>query len=90
MIGYRILNNLEELLLGVDGSNRKTVKELDHKTGESLERTWNSDSWADLDKNTFSRVNVNLEFSSFIDWRIEEGQETLAGLAGDISHHGIY
>lgn len=34
--------------------------ELTHQTGETLECTWDSDTWVDLDKNTLGGVDVNL------------------------------
>jgi len=50
---------------------------LDHETSESLEGTWDADRWTDLDKNSFSCVNVDLKQASLIDWRVEEGKQTL-------------
>ena len=53
------------------------MKELDHKTGESLEGTWNTDGWADLDENTFGGMDVDLQLSGLVDRRVEQGKEAL-------------
>jgi len=50
---------------------------LDHETSESLECTWDSDRWAHFDKDAFSGVDVNLKLASLVEWRVEEGKETL-------------
>lgn len=36
------------------------MEQLDHKTGESLECTRDTDGWADLDEYTFGGMNVDL------------------------------
>lgn len=36
------------------------MKELDHKTCESLEGTWYADRWADFDENTLGGVDIDL------------------------------
>lgn len=77
MVGYRVLDDFQQLLLRVCGSDGKTVQELDHQTGESLEGTGNAHGGANFDENAFGRVDVYLELSGFIDGRIEEGEEAL-------------
>lgn len=77
MVGDRILNDLEELFLGVNGSDGETVEELDHETCEALECTWNTNGRADFDQDTFGGVNVDLQLASFVDRRVEEGKQTL-------------
>lgn len=77
MIGNRVRNDAEKFFLGVDRSDREAVQELNHKTGETLEGTWNSDGWADLDKDTLGCVDINLKSSSLVDRGIEEGEKTL-------------
>jgi hypothetical protein len=53
------------------------MEQLDHKTSESLEGTWDSDGWADFDENTPGGVDVDLKLACLIDRRIEESKETL-------------
>lgn len=48
-----------------------------HEAGETLERARYSNSRADLDEHTFSSVDVDLEFASFVDRRIEQSKEAL-------------
>jgi len=67
-----ILDDFEQLLLRGCGSDRETMEELDHETSESLKGTRNSDSWADLDEDTFRCVDINLQFACLIDRRIKE------------------
>jgi hypothetical protein len=50
---------------------------LDHKTGESLEGTWDANCWTNFDENTFGGMNVDLQLASFIDRRVEKGKEAL-------------
>jgi len=53
------------------------MKELDHETSKSFESTRNSNSWADFDEDSFGGVDVDLKFACLVDWRVEEGKETL-------------
>ena len=53
------------------------MEQLDHKTSESLEGTWDSDGWADFDENTPGGVDVDLKLACLIDRRVEEGKEAL-------------
>ena len=53
------------------------MEELDHQTRKSLKGTWDSDGWADFDEDTFSSVDVDLETTSLIDRRVEEGKKAL-------------
>ena len=56
---------------------------MDHKTGETLEGTRNSDSRADFDEDSFGSMDVNLEFSGFVNRRIKESKETLQRISID-------
>lgn len=53
------------------------MQELNHKTCKPLEGTWDAHSRRNFDQYTFRSVNVYLEFASFVDWRIQQGEETL-------------
>lgn len=53
------------------------MKELHHQTSEALEGTWDADGGADRDEDSFSGVDVDLQFACLVDWRIEEGKKTL-------------
>jgi hypothetical protein len=77
MIRDWVRNDLQQLLLRVDGSNGEAMEELDHETSESLEGTWDANGWADFDEDAFGGVDVDLKFACLVDWRVEEGKETL-------------
>ncbi len=77
MVGDRVLDNFQELLLGVDGSDCKSVKKLDHETCESFEGTWDSDCGADFNEDSFGSMNIDLKLASFVDRRIKESEEAL-------------
>lgn len=79
MVGDWVLDDFEKLLLRVGGADRETVQELDHETSEALESTWDAHSWADLDEDTLGGGDVDLEETSLVDWRIEEGEKALEG-----------
>lgn len=53
------------------------MQELDHQARESLKGTRDTDGRADFDENALGGVDVDLEFPSFVDGRIEEGEEAL-------------
>lgn len=53
------------------------MQELDHQPCESLERTRDTDGRADLDEDALGGMDVDLEFSGFVDGGIEEGEEAL-------------
>ena len=77
MVGDRVLDDLEELLLRVGGANRQTVEQLDHQTGEPLEGSRNADGRVDLDQNTLGRVDEDLEAASLVDGGVQKSEETL-------------
>lgn len=67
MVGNWILNDLQKFFLRICRANGEAVEELDHETCKSLKGTWNSDGRADLDKDTFGSMNVDLKFTCFVD-----------------------
>lgn len=77
MVRDRVLNDLQELLLGRGRLDGETVKELDHETGESLEGTWDTDGGADFDEDSFGGVDVDLQLASLVDWRVKKRKEAL-------------
>ena len=70
-------DDLEQLLLRVDGSNGQPVQQLDHQASKTLERSWDADCRAHFDQNTFGSVDVDLQLAGLVDGRIEEGQQAL-------------
>lgn len=57
------------------------MKELNHQAGKPLECTWNAHGGVDFDQDAFGGMDVDLQFSSFVDGGIEEGQKALSSLA---------
>lgn len=74
MIGDRVLDNLEQFLLRICRADGKSVEELDHQAREALEGTRYADCRADFDENAFCSVNVDLELSGLVDWRVKESE----------------
>jgi hypothetical protein len=77
VIGYRVLDNLEELFLRVCRSYGQFVEELDHEPSEALEGTRYPHCRADFDKHSFRGVNVDLKLSSFVYWRVQKSKQAL-------------
>jgi hypothetical protein len=77
VVGDWILDDFQELLLRVDGSDCESVEELDHETSESLEGTRNSNGRAYFNEDSFGGVDVNLKLPYLVDRRIEKSKETL-------------
>lgn len=71
MVGDRILDDLEQLLLGVGGANRESVEELNHEPGKAFESARYPDARTDFDKNSFGGMYVDLELAGLVDGRIE-------------------
>jgi len=72
-----ILDDFEELLLGIDAADREAVEELDHETGETLERAGDADGGGDFDEDVLGGVDVDLELAGFVDRGVEEGEKAL-------------
>lgn len=53
------------------------MKKLHHQACKSFESPWYSYSRADFDEDTFCCMYEDLELSSFVDGRVEEGKEAL-------------
>lgn len=77
MVGDGVLDHLEQALVRGGGADVETVEELDHQTGEPLERPWDSDGRVDLDEDLVGGVDVHLELAGLVDGRVEEGEEAL-------------
>ena len=68
MISDWIFDHFQELFLRVRGANRESMQQLDHKTSETLECTWDSDCGADFDEDAFSGSNIDLKKPSLVNW----------------------
>ena len=77
MVGDWILNDFEELLLRAYGSDRQSVKQLDHKTCESLEGSWDTNGWTNFDEDAICGMDVDLQFTGLVNGRVEESEEAL-------------
>jgi len=53
------------------------MEELNHQAGETLERPRNPNGWRNFDEDTFSGMDVDLEFAGLVDWGIEKGKKAL-------------
>jgi hypothetical protein len=77
VVGDGVLDDLEELLLRVGGADGETVEQLDHKTGETLEGSGNTDGGVDFDQNSLGGVDEDLEATGLVDGGVKESQKTL-------------
>ena len=84
MVGNRVCDHLEELFLRVGGTDGETVEELNHQTGEPLERTRNTDGRGDFNEDSFGGVNVNLEKAFLVDRGVEKREQTLGWLVATV------
>jgi hypothetical protein len=57
------------------------MEELNHETGESFEGTRDTDCRTDFDEDAFGSVDVDFEFTSLVDRRVEKSKKTLVWLA---------
>lgn len=71
MVCDRVLNNLQQLLVGVGGADGKSMQELDHESGKTLECSRNANRGIDFDQNAFCGMDVNLKFTGFINGGVE-------------------
>lgn len=55
------------------------MQQLDHQTGEALKGSGDTDRGRDLNEDTLGSMDVNLELASFVDGRVQQGEETLVG-----------
>lgn len=70
-------DDLEQLLGGGGGADGQAVQELDHEAGEALERAGEADGRRDGDERVVRGGNVDLQEAGFVEWGVEEGEETL-------------
>ena len=90
MFGNWVFDHAKEFFLRGGGANRHAVEELDHETSESLECSRNADGRVDFDEDALCGVNVDLEFASLVDGRVEESKKALwVGLVVALLEDGI-
>jgi hypothetical protein len=77
MVCDGVLDDLNKLLVRCGRADLMPVEELHHKSSEALERAWNSDSRADLDEHAACGLNVDLKLAGLVDWRVQQGEQTL-------------
>lgn len=77
VIGDWVLDHLKELLLRVGGADGESVEQLDHQTGESLERSRNADGGVDFNQHTLGRVDENLQATGLVHGGVEKSKQTL-------------
>lgn len=77
MVRDWVLDDAEELLLRSGGSDGEAMEELDHETGESFESARNADGRVDFDQDALGCVNVYLQFTGFVDGRVEQSEQAL-------------
>lgn len=82
VVGDGVLDDLQQLFLGVDRSNGEAMEQLDHETRKALEGSRDSHGRADLDQDALGGVDEDLQFAGLVDGRVEESEKTLMGDVG--------
>lgn len=77
VVGDGVLDDLEQLLLGIGGANGQAVQQLDHQTSETLECAGNANGGVNFDQDTLGGVDENLQAASLVDGGVEEGEKAL-------------
>lgn len=77
VVGDRVFNNLEQLLLRVGGADGEPVKQLNHQTGKPFERSRNTHGGVDFYQDALGCVDEDLEATSFVDRGIQQGEKAL-------------
>jgi uncharacterized Zn-binding protein involved in type VI secretion len=78
VVGDGILNDFDQLFLRRGGADLVSVKQLHHQTCESLEGSRNAHSGRHPDEDVLCRLDVDLQLASLVDWRVEQGEQTLS------------
>ena len=77
VVGDGVLDHLQELLLGVGALDGEPVEQLDHQTGEALERPGNANRGRDFDQHSLGGLDVDLQLPGLVYRRVEESKQTL-------------
>lgn len=77
MVGDWVLDDLEELFLGIGGANGEAMQQLDHQTGETLESSGNADGGVDFDQDALGSVDENLKPTGLVDGGVEQSKKAL-------------
>lgn len=77
VVGDGVLDDLQQLFLGVDRSNRESMEQLHHETCKAFERSRDSHGRADLDQHPLGGVDEDLQLAGLVDGRVEESEKTL-------------
>lgn len=77
MVCDGVLNDAQQLLLRVCGSDGQTVEKLNHQTSKTFEGPGNSNGWGNLNENALRSVDVDLQLASLVDRGIEKGKQAL-------------
>jgi hypothetical protein len=67
-----VFDDTKEFLGRCGGADRELVEKLNHETCETLECTRNAHGWIYFDKDTFGRLDVDLELAGLVERRIQE------------------
>jgi hypothetical protein len=88
MLSDWVFDHAKKLLLRSCGSDGHAMEELNHETSKTLECTRDADRGVDFDQNAFCSVDIDLEFASLVDGRVEEGEEALWESVYDVEEIG--
>jgi len=84
-----VLDDLEEDIRTISGSDLEFIEELDHQTGETLESTGNTHAGRDVDEDVAGGLDVHLQVTSLVERRIKESEEALVKDVGAIISSGF-
>jgi hypothetical protein len=77
VVGDGVLDDFDQLLLRRGRADLVSVEQLHHQTCEALECTRDAHSRRDSDEDVLCRLNVDLQLAGLVDWRVEQGKQTL-------------
>lgn len=72
-----VLDDLEQLLGSVDAPDEELVQQLDHQPREPLEGARDPHGRVHFDEHALGGVDVDLEEPRFVEWGVEQCEETL-------------
>lgn len=80
VVGDGVLDDLQELLLGVGGTDGEAVQQLHHQTSETLEGTRNAHARVHFDQDTLGSVDEDLQLTRLVHGGVEQGEQALTSV----------
>src|SRR3569833_432162 len=85
VVGDGVLDDTEELLLRVSGSDGQPVQELHHQAGEALESARDADRGRHLNELALGCLDIDLQLARLVDGRVQQREQTLSRVSARAS-----